>query len=70
MNIFKRIKVWWKTKTTAEKFYVFLGGVSTTAAVISTVCAVRTAHSLDDVKFDIKLYPEGKDDPNPITAHD
>ena len=66
MGLIKKIKVWWKTKTTTEKIYIILGGVSTAAAITSTVCAVRTCHSMDDIKIDVNLYPNGKDDPNPI----
>ena len=66
MGILKKFKLWWKSTTSAEKVCIILSGISTAAAVTGAVCSVKTRHCMEDVKIDVKLYPGGKDDPNPV----
>ena len=68
MGIFEKAKLWWKSTTTTEKILVIFGGVSTAAAVTGAVCAVKTYTEMEDkLSVEVKLYPNGKDDPNPKT---
>lgn len=67
MNPIERIKIWWKSKTPLEKFYMIFGGITATAAVAGAVCSIKNKYDPDDLKITVKLYPGGKDDPNPVT---
>ena len=67
MKLVNRIKTWWKTTTPTERFLTALNVISTGAAIGSTIAAIHTRGTLEDVKIDVKLYPGGKDDPNPIS---
>lgn len=68
MSILKKFKLWWKSATPTEKVLTILGGISTAAAVTGAVCAVKTYTEMEDkLSVEVKLYPNGKDDPNPKT---
>lgn len=66
MGIFKRIKLWWKTTPATDKILYALSGVSTAAAIVSTYSSIRTRKEIADMSVTVKLYPGGKDDPDPI----
>lgn len=66
MNIVKRIKLWWKSTPAKDKVLFAVSGVSVAASVVSIGACLHMKHSVDDVKVDVKLYPGGKDDPNPV----
>ena len=67
MKMANRIKTWWKTTTTTEKVLIVLDGIATTALAATSIISIRTRNCLKDIKIDVKLYPGGKDDPNPIS---
>ena len=66
MGMIKKFKLWWKTTSTTEKVMLALGGISTTATVAGMIASIKTKDEVKDVKVEVKLYPGGKDDPNPI----
>lgn len=68
MSIIKKVKLWWRSITPTEKILTILSGISTAAAVTGAVCAVKTYTEMEDkLSVEVKLYPNGKDDPNPKT---
>ena len=68
MSIKQKIQSWWKGTTLTEKILMALGGVTTAAAVTGAVYVVKTYTEMEDkLTVDVKLYPKGKDDPNPVS---
>lgn len=67
MGIVKKVKRWWRSTTTNGKILYILSGISTAASLAAVAASFHTLKEVEDTKFEVKLYPEGKDDPNPIT---
>ena len=66
MGPIKKLKLWWKSTTPIEKWYIVLGSISIAASVASVAANVHSHTALSKMKVEVNLYPEGKDDPNPI----
>lgn len=68
MGIIKKVKLWWRSTTPTEKILTVLGGITATASTVGAVYAVKSYMEMDDkLNIEVKLYPKGKDDPNPKT---
>ena len=66
MNIVEKVKLWWKSTPLKDKILYAVSGVSVVASAASIATCVHMKNSVDNVKIDVKLYPGGKEDPNPV----
>ena len=67
MKLIKKVQIWWKHTTLTEKILMIMGGITTAAAVTGAVCSIKAYTDIDDkLNISVKLYPGGKDDPNPV----
>ena len=66
MGPIRRLKSWWKRTTATEKLCMAVSGLATAASIVSICSNVAIRREVDNTKIEVKLYPRGKDDPDPI----
>lgn len=64
--MFDRIKLWLKSTPLKDKILYTVSALSVTASIASIGACMHMKHVVDDIHVDVKLYPSGKDDPNPV----